>query len=140
MRTFAHQVCFPGGMVDEGVDSTIIQTSLREMYEELAIPPERADILGILRCNWGEVTSITGISVTPVVGFIGELSDLKISPNLTEVETYFTIPLSDLVKENHWVIREFSAPVFNGGPFVIWGLTAYILDHFIKEVVLKADV
>jgi hypothetical protein len=35
------QVCFPGGMVDEVADSTIIQTSLREMSEELGIPEDR---------------------------------------------------------------------------------------------------
>ena len=43
------------------------------------------------------------------------------------------------MNEKHWVIREFSAPVFKGGPFVIWGLTAYLLDHFIKDVVAKVD-
>lgn len=140
VRTYKHQVCFPGGMVDEGVDSTIVQTSLREMYEELGIPPERADVLGILRCDWGEVKSITGIAVTPVVGFIGELNDLVISPNLDEVEQFFTVPIKDLLNEKHWIFRDFSAPVFNGGPFVIWGLTAYLLDHFIKEVVLKSEI
>ena len=31
-------VCFPGGMVDKE-DGTIIETSLREMEEELGIPP-----------------------------------------------------------------------------------------------------
>ena len=47
--------CFPGGMVDEDVDGTIIQTSLREMEEELGIPPEKVEVLGILRCDWTEV-------------------------------------------------------------------------------------
>lgn len=35
VKTHKQQVCFPGGMLEEGVDSTIIQTSLREMEEEL---------------------------------------------------------------------------------------------------------
>eukprot|EP01041_Mallomonas_annulata_P003821 gene3821-7611_t len=139
MRTYKHQVCFPGGMVDEGVDSTVIQAALREMNEELGIPPEKADVLGILRCDWTEVASMTGIAVTPVVGFIGELNDLTIKPNFDEVEQYFTIPFKVLTDEKHWIIRDFSAPVFNGGPFVIWGLTAYLLDHFIKDVVNKCE-
>jgi len=60
VRTHKQQVCFPGGMVDEVVDSTIIQTSLREMSEELGIPAEKVDVLGILRCNWSEVANMTG--------------------------------------------------------------------------------
>ena len=55
-----YSVCFPGGMVDEGVDNTIIQTSLREFEEELGIKPEKVEVLGILRCDWGEVASMTG--------------------------------------------------------------------------------
>ena len=85
VRKHKHDVCFPGGMVDEQIDSTIIQTSLREMSEELAIEEDKVDVLGILRCNWTEVASMTGISVTPVVGFIGDLNDLKIIPNSDEV-------------------------------------------------------
>lgn len=139
MRTYKHQVCFPGGMVDEGVDSSIIQTCLREMYEELGIPSEKIEVLGVLRCDWGEVANFTGIAVTPVVGFIGEMNDLKLTPNPTEVDQYFTVPLKDIMDEKNWIVRDFSAPVFNGGPFVIWGLTAYLLDHFVKEVVLVAD-
>ena len=45
----------------------------------------------------------------------------------------------DIVNEKNWIVRDFSAPVFTGGPFVVWGLTAYLLDKFIKDVVLKAD-
>lgn len=68
VRTYKHQVCFPGGMLDETVDQSIIQTSLRELEEELGIPFEKTEVLGILRCNWHEVASMTGIAVTPVVG------------------------------------------------------------------------
>jgi hypothetical protein len=57
---------------DIDVDRTIIQTSLREMEEEMGIPKEKVEVLGVLRCNWHEVASMTGIAVTPVVGFIGE--------------------------------------------------------------------
>ena len=38
-------------MVDEE-DGTIIQTSLREMEEELGISPDKVEVLGILRCDW----------------------------------------------------------------------------------------
>jgi nudix motif 8 len=85
VRTHKNQVCFPGGMVDDAVDSTIIQTSLREMEEEIGIAPQSTEVLGILRCNWEEVATMTGVSVTPVVGYIGDLKDIKLKLNPAEV-------------------------------------------------------
>lgn len=35
MLACAVQVCFPGGMVEEETDQNIIDTSLREMEEEI---------------------------------------------------------------------------------------------------------
>lgn len=137
VRTHKQQVCFPGGMLDEGIDATIVQTSLREIEEELGIPKEKIEVLGVLRCNWNEVASMTGIAVTPVVGFIGEVNDLKLTPNSDEVEQYFTVPLDDIFDENKWVTRNFSTPMFTGGPYAIWGLTAYLLERFLKDVLLK---
>ena len=54
----------------QGIDATVIQTSLREMEEELGIPAEKAEVLGILRCNWDEVANMTGVSVTPVGTYV----------------------------------------------------------------------
>lgn len=136
MRSHKLQVCFPGGMLDEE-DTSIIQTSLREMEEELGIDPEQTEVLGILRCNWNEISNLTGISVTPVVGYINDYDNLKIVANIDEVENYFTIPIIDLMDDSNWVTGSFSAPVFNGGPYKIWGLTGYILEKFTQEVVLK---
>jgi nudix motif 8 len=135
VRTHKNEVCFPGGMVDESVDSTIIQTSLRETAEELGIPIERIDVLGVLRCDWDEVEEITGVAVTPVVGWLGDLKTLTLTPNADEVAEYFTVPLYVLMDESKWTTRERSAPVFTGGPHVIWGLTGYLLRRFLKDVV-----
>ena len=140
VRTHKHDVCFPGGKVDESSDSTIIQTSLREMEEELGIPQESVDVLGILRCNWSEVASMTGISVTPVVGYIGEIDDIQFKPNLDEVESYFTVPIKDLVDEKNWIIRENATPIFTGGHHHIWGLTAYLLQKFVRDVVNRCNI
>lgn len=137
VRTHKLQVCFPGGMLDEGIDKTIVQTSLREMEEELGIPKEKIEVLGILRCNWNEVASMTGIAVTPVVGFIGEIQDLTLTPNSDEVEEYFTVPLRQVLDDSFWTARHFSTPIFNGGPYAIWGLTAYLLDRFRRDILLK---
>lgn len=38
-RPWYGQVCFPGGMVEENTDHNIIDTSLREMEEEIGTQP-----------------------------------------------------------------------------------------------------
>jgi nudix motif 8 len=127
------EVCFPGGMVD-ATDSCIEGTCLREMSEEVGLAPEGVDVLGVLRCDWSSVTSITGIAVTPVVGFIGEMSDQTVAINEDEVESLFTVPVRDLMNQDNWVRHSNATPVFTGGPHVIWGLTAYLLDICLSEV------
>ena len=83
---------------------------------------------------------MTGISVTPVIGFIGELNGQKITPNRDEVELYFTVSMKDIVDEKNWVVKENATPIFTGGPYVIWGLTAYLLHKFVKDVVNKCTI
>ncbi|CAM9987122.1 unnamed protein product, partial [Hapterophycus canaliculatus] len=93
MRAHKNEVCFPGGKVDIGQDQHIIQTALREMGEEIGIRESsvrwrervRVDVLGVLRCDWAEVASLIGVAVTPVVGFLGNLSREQINPNPDEV-------------------------------------------------------
>ncbi|ETN00461.1 hypothetical protein PPTG_18137 [Phytophthora nicotianae INRA-310] len=132
------EVCFPGGMVDPN-DSCIEGTCLREMNEEVGLAPEGVDVLGVLRCDWSSVTSITGIAVTPVVGFIGEMSDRTVAINEDEVESLFTVPLRDLMNQDNWIRHSNATPVFTGGPHVIWGLTAYLLDICLSEVLQISD-
>lgn len=44
-------------MVSVGGDRSIVQTCLREMEEEIGIGHNAVTVLGVLRCNWGEVRS-----------------------------------------------------------------------------------
>ena len=124
------EVCFPGGMVD-ATDQSIIETGLREVEEELGISRTGVDVLGIMRCDWSEVASLTGVGVTPVLGYIGELEDIELQPN-AEVDSWFAVGVETLRDERHWVEREYSAPVFTGGPHVVWGLTSYLLAQFVQ--------
>ncbi len=65
LRKHAGQVAFPGGAVDN-TDATLIAAALREAQEEVAIPPEAVEVIGVLP----PVDSVTGFQVTPVVGII----------------------------------------------------------------------
>ncbi len=73
MRKHAGQVAFPGGAVDS-TDASLIAAALREAHEEVAIPPEAVEVIGVLP----PVDSVTGFQVTPVVGIIPP--DLSITP------------------------------------------------------------
>jgi nudix motif 8 len=138
LRSHPDEVCLPGGMVCDIQDQTIVSTSIREMKEEIGGLGEDnggspIEIIGILRLNWGEVQHLTGIAVTPVVCYLGELPD-NLQPNPSEVAEIFTIPLADLVDSRLWVHKEGFAPIFVGGPHLIWGLTGYILERLAIEL------
>ena len=87
MRKHPGQVAFPGGRVDEG-DADILAAALREAQEEIALPPEAAEFVGLA----DPYHTITGFDVTPVIVVIPP--DLVLYPNEEEVEAIFEVPLS----------------------------------------------
>mmetsp|Transcript_4003 Transcript_4003/g.6075 ORF Transcript_4003/g.6075 Transcript_4003/m.6075 type:complete len:415 (-) Transcript_4003:165-1409(-) len=138
LRAHPDEVCLPGGMVSAASDISIVSTCLREMAEEIeGINPNDVTVLGVLRCNWGEVHHLTGIAVTPVVCFIGEIGGKVLKPNPDEVAECFTVPLVSLLDRERWVHRKDYAPIFTGGPHIIWGLTGYIIERFLKDVLAR---
>lgn len=138
MRAHPNEVCLPGGMLSEVQDSSIVETCLREMTEEIGgLKAEETSVLGVLRCNWGEVHHLTGVAVTPVVCFIGEIGETNLSPDSGEVSECFTVPLTFLLDRSRWVHRPDFAPVFTGGPHLIWGLTGYVVNRFLKDVMAR---
>lgn len=73
LRAHADEVCLPGGMVSAASDKSIVATCLREMNEEIEGIGE-ATVLGVLRCNWGEVHHLVGVGEY----FVCKLSSDKI--------------------------------------------------------------
>ena len=141
LRANPDEVCLPGGMVSVEDDKSIVGTCLREMEEEIGgIDHDSIAVLGVLRCNWGEVHHLTGVAVTPVVCYIGELGHLNLQPSADEVAEVFTVPLSSILNRERWLKRENFAPIFVGGPHVIWGLTGYIVERFVKDVLRRYTV
>ena len=74
--------------------------------------------------------------------YLGEIG-LKLATiaiEFTEVATCFTIPFEQLQTMSQWTVREYSAPFFTPiTPLeegVIWGLTGYILDTCLHQVIL----
>jgi len=141
LRAHPDEVCLPGGMVCDTNDQSIALTCLREMEEEIeGIDMNNVVVLGILRCHWGEVAQLTGVAVTPLVCYIGEIGDAHLKPNADEVSECFTVPLSIFLQRDRWIHQDNSAPIFTGGPHIIWGLTGYIVDRFIQDILIRFTI
>lgn len=137
LSSHPNEVCLPGGMICKIHDRTIVATCLREMREEI---PGMSDldisVLGVLRCNWGDLHHLVGVAVTPVVCWLGDMDHVECRPNPSEVSQVFTIPLHSLLDASLWRHQEGYAPVFVGGPYEIWGLTGYILERLTQDILV----
>jgi len=105
LRAHPDEVCLPGGMVSRSDDKSIVSTCLREMSEEITgLNDNQVTVLGVLRCNWGEVHHLTGVAVTPVVCYVGEIGHIELCPNPDEVAECFTVPLAHILDRDRYVI------------------------------------
>ena len=132
MRSHPGQVSFPGGKQDRN-DEDSLQTALRETYEEIGLPGEKVDVIGML----DQILSLHYYLVTPYVGLIP--SDFVSIPNTGEIESVFKVPLAFFMKsENHWSEEKktFAFPVlvhhFEYQGYDIWGLTAKLIFRLLE--------
>ena len=136
LKLHAGQVSFPGGRMESG-DLDIRATALRETHEEVGIPPDAVDVAGFLAPS----PTVTGYSVTPVVGLIREAVPIIVDPS--EVETAFEVPLEFLMdgRNQQDSMREFEGVMlkiveFHFGGHRIWGATATMLLQ-LRKILIK---
>lgn len=143
------EVCFPGGKVDE-TDLNEEEAAIRELCEELGLEQKDIEVFAPLDVL---VTPFRGI----IYPFVGEIKKPElISPNKGEVEEVFLVPLSylletepkqfqmnihfeadndfpfDLIanKKSYQNRKQSSIELFYFyNQYVIWGLTARVLQH-----------
>lgn len=125
-----NEISFPGGRTDP-CDSSMLDTALRETWEEIGVKPEDLEILGVL----DDHTSVSGYLVTPVVMFLRK-RDYPFKPEPAEVCEVFSVPLSHLSAHCSHLKRINSRHPDDVYSFVwenrvIWGLTASILHGFL---------
>ena len=131
LSTHSGEVSFPGGMWEE-IDSSLLDTALRESNEEIGLKAENVKNLG--RMNY--LLSRHKIEVNPYVGFLEHQQDFVGNFEIAEI---FMVPVKFLIDTNNVIYKEFkrndlriSMPswVYNG--MRIWGLTAMIAADFLN--------
>jgi 8-oxo-dGTP pyrophosphatase MutT (NUDIX family) len=128
------QISFPGGRLED-VDTGPADAALRETWEETGLETDRVEVVGYL----DNYLTITGYSVTPVVGFVQPGFDYV--PDETEVAEIFEVPLSHLfdpvnVVRRHKRFMGVRLPYFEipYGRHNIWGATAGMLVGFRNRI------
>ena len=131
--THKGQVSFPGGMTDPE-DTDAVATALREFEEELGISQNEVDVLGVFH----DAIAITGVPVTPVIGYLPKCPDLdSLDVSKDEIDAVFALSLDEFTQQDkmstyYYKTRELNIPVFNAGPWPVWGLTAYIANRIFQ--------
>lgn len=134
LRKHAGQIAFPGGRMDDS-DLDEVETALREAEEEIALPRDAVEIVGLA----DRYRTFTGFDIQPVLGVIPP--DLPLEPHVHEVADWFEMPLEYALDPENQARRWIE---FQGSqhPYYeimwqdrrIWGITAAILVNLRKRL------
>jgi 8-oxo-dGTP pyrophosphatase MutT (NUDIX family) len=134
LAAHAGQISFPGGGLEE-VDRDDVACALRETEEEIGLPRDRVEVLGLL----DPYLTRTGFRVAPVVGVVRP--PFELSPDPYEVAEVFEVPLAFFLdpanrrresRTFQGAERQFYA--FPYGERYIWGATAGMLVNLCDVV------
>ena len=135
------QFSFPGGVCEER-DASRVETALREAWEEIRLPAEAVEVLGLLDDT---ATRATPFVITPVVGIVREPVEFK--PDGREIERVIEVPL-DMLRDPSIFRTEIWERSGEPHPVhfyqvsvedVVWGATARILKQFLELVDGRED-
>ncbi len=127
------QFSFPGGVVETS-DGSRVETALREAWEEIRLPAEAVEVLGLLDDT---PTRATNFVITPVVGIVRDPVEFK--PDGREIERVIEVPLATLrdpsiLRTELWERDGEPHPVLFyqvSAEDLVWGATARILSQFL---------
>lgn len=142
-RTFSHpddkhggQISFPGGKLEED-DETYLIGALREVEEEVGIPPEQITVLGQLTDLYVYASNFL---VYPFLGYMTHAP--RFVPQVEEVASIVSFPIDrllsadiidtkDLQVRNH-VMKD--VPYYKLHQHVLWGATAMITSEIVEII------
>ena len=148
------EICFPGGRLEDF--ETPLESAVRETIEELNITENQIEILGELDI----LTTPFNMVLYPFCGLLKDINNLEdIQFNKQEVNSLFTVPINELLSttaisypleinfksdENFpyhliengekykWKTGSYPVFFYQYKDYIIWGLTAKILNHFLS--------
>ncbi len=153
------EISFPGGKIEKS-DHSVEAAAVRETCEELGIKKEDIEVINRLGL-------FIPSRHTVIYPFIAILNTNKLHPNPDEVDEAFTVPLSFFIEnppQKHdmkvsvkpdesfpfhlipggrgypWRYNNITEYFYIYHNYVIWGMTAHIIYHFINELKKKADL
>ena len=137
-----NEISFPGGRYEPDKDNDLVETALREAYEEIGV--KTIDILGLI----DDIFTISKYVVTPVVGFIQTNEELdKKCFDIAETDYVIEAPLNHLSQPKFFSYQEvsskegikFHVPFFSYQREIIWGATGRILVNLFN-LLKKLDI
>ncbi len=135
LRRHAGQVAFPGGAVDDEDEGDLARAGLRELHEEIGIPPHAVAVIDRLAM----IPQTNNIfDVTPFVAVVAP--DTPLLVDLNEASAAHRVPLAAIVAPGavHRGVevpngRRITTWQFDYGGIHVWGLTANILNAFTRR-------
>lgn len=131
MRNHSGQIAFPGGRF-EPADKDLMQTALRESFEEIGTDADQIEIIGALTPLYVQVSNF---KINPFLGWMDTMPDFKIDNH--EVEELIIIPVEKLLHHETFQVQDvatihgiFEVPGFYIGKSFIWGATAMVISEF----------
>ena len=125
------QIALPGGAMEK--NETLMNTALREGFEEVGIKPEDVEIIGQLT---PVPVPVSEYLIYPFIGVIDYEPEWVI--NEDEVEKIFILRMSELISSDNgytemWDLRgnKVEVPIFKVMNETVWGATAAVLSELI---------
>lgn len=115
LRAHPSQWALPGGRLDPG--ETAEEAARRELWEEVGVPAEGIEVLGLL----DDYPTRSGYLVTPVVVWC---EPGQLVPNAAEVEAVYRVPLADL--DHPEAPRMISIPESDAPVVQMWAAGSWI--------------
>jgi 8-oxo-dGTP pyrophosphatase MutT (NUDIX family) len=125
------QIALPGGAMEK--NETLMNTALREAFEEVGINPEDVEIIGQLTPI---PVPVSEYLIYPFVGVIDYEPEWVL--NEDEVEELLILKMSELISSDNgytemWDLRgnKVEVPIFKVMNETVWGATAAVLSELI---------